>query len=226
MPRQRGRWLPPRQSVSRWIQPSYAAAKTASATWRSTSANVETVGSGRQSFGAVTRAETDITTLIRRTLETVGRTEITKVTAFTDGYPGLRAVLADAGVTKPPILDWFLIAMRLQHTKLAAVNLSADEPDRVTAKAVFVAEVEHWRIGNSKAKNVRRSIKRTRKVIHVCKGERSSGVKSVASRKLWHTLYAVDNSFEAKPRGWSTLPSGIVPVCRSKRRSPTAQRTS
>ncbi len=69
--------------------------------------NVETVDGGRQVFGAVTKAETDITTLIQRTLETVGWTDTTEVTAFTDGCPGLRAVLANVGVTKPPILDWF-----------------------------------------------------------------------------------------------------------------------
>jgi hypothetical protein len=156
--------------------------------------NVETVDGGRQVFGAVTRAETDITALIKRTLETVGRTDATEVTAFTDGCPGLRAVLANAGVMKPPVLDWFHIAMRLQHTKQAAANLSADEPDRVTAKAVIVAEVErlHWRIWNGNAKNAQRSIKRIRKVMHVFKGEHSQGVKGVASRKLWHALHAVD----------------------------------
>jgi hypothetical protein len=31
--------------------------------------------------------------------------------------------------------------MRLQHTKLAAGNWSTDEPDRVAAKAMIVAEV-------------------------------------------------------------------------------------
>jgi hypothetical protein len=156
--------------------------------------NVETVDGGRQVFGAVTRAETDITALIKRTLETVGRTDATEVTAFTDGCPGLRAVLANAGVMKPPVFDWFHIAMRLQHSKQAAANLSADEPDRVTAKAVIVAEVErlHWRIWNGKAKNAQRSIKRIRKVMHVFKGEHSQGVKGVASRKLWHALHAVD----------------------------------
>jgi hypothetical protein len=82
--------------------------------------NVETVDGGRQVFGAVTRAETDITALIKRTLETVGRTDATEVTAFTDGCPGLRAILANAGVMRPPVLDWFHIAMRLQHTKQAA----------------------------------------------------------------------------------------------------------
>jgi hypothetical protein len=69
--------------------------------------NVETVAGGRQVFGAVTRAATDITALTQRTLETMGRTDTTAVTAFTDGCPGLRTVLANAGVTRPPILDWF-----------------------------------------------------------------------------------------------------------------------
>ena len=90
--------------------------------------NVETVEGGRQVFGAVTRAETDFTALIRRTLETVGRTDTTKVTAFTDGCPGLRTVLANAGVTNPPILDWFHIAMRLQHTELAASKFVDRQP--------------------------------------------------------------------------------------------------
>ena len=85
----------------------------------------------------------------------------------------------------------------------------------MTAKAVIVAEVErlHWRIWNGKAKNAERSIKRIRKVMHVFKGEHSQGVKGVASRKLWHELHAVVNISEAKPRGWSTMPSGTVPVC-------------
>jgi hypothetical protein len=156
--------------------------------------NVETVDGGRQVFGAVARAETDITALIQQTLETVGRTDTTEVTAFTDGCPGLRTVLANVGVTKPPILDWFHIAMRLQHTKLAAANLSTDDPDRVAAKATIVAEVKrlHWRIWNGKAKNAQRSIKRIRKVTHVFKGEHSQGAKGVASRKLWHALHAID----------------------------------
>jgi hypothetical protein len=156
--------------------------------------NVEAVDGGRQVFGAVTRAETDITALIQGTLETVGRTDATEVTAFTDGCPGLRAILANMGVTKPPILDWFHIAMRLQHTKLAAANLSMNDPDRVKAKATIVAEVErlHWRIWNGKAKNAQRSIKRIRKVMHVFKDEHSQGARGVASRKLWHALHAID----------------------------------
>jgi hypothetical protein len=156
--------------------------------------NVETAGGGRQVFGAVTRADTEITALLRRTIETVGRDDDTAVTAFTDGCPGLRTVLGNAGVTKPPILDWFHIAMRLQHTKLAAASLSTDDPGRVTAKAVIVAEVErlHWRIWNGKAKNAQRSINRIRKVMHVFKGETSRRTKGAPSRKLWHALHEVD----------------------------------
>jgi hypothetical protein len=133
--------------------------------------NVETETGGRQVFGAVTKAGTDITALIQRPLETVGRTDTTKATTFTDGGPDLRAVLANAGVTKPPILDWFHIAKRLQQTKLAAANWSTDDPDRMTAKAVIVVEVErlHWRIYNGKVKNAQRSIDRIRKVKHVSK---------------------------------------------------------
>jgi hypothetical protein len=65
-------------------------------------------------------------------------------------------------LTPTSILDWFHIAMRLQHTTLAAANLSTDDPDRVTAKATIVAEVErlYWRIWNGKAKNAQRSINR------------------------------------------------------------------
>jgi hypothetical protein len=148
--------------------------------------NVEMVAGGRQVFGAVTRAETDITALTQRTLETMGRTDTAEVTAFTDRCPGLRTVMANAGVTKPPLLDGFHIAMRLQHTKLAAANLSTNSPDRVTAKATIVADVErlHWRIWNGKAKNAQRSIKRIRKVMHAFRGEHSQGAKGVPSRAV------------------------------------------
>ena len=119
--------------------------------------NVETKSGGRQVFGAVAKTDTDIKVLISRNLDAVGRTEGTALTAFTDGCPGLRRILADAGVTELPILDWFHIGMRLQHLKQIASGLSADDPARVAAKAVIVAEVErlHWRIWNGKAKKRR-----------------------------------------------------------------------
>ncbi len=63
--------------------------------------NAETPEGGRQVFGAVAKAGTAITALIRRALGAMGRTGDTALTAFTDGCPGLRAILADAGVASP-----------------------------------------------------------------------------------------------------------------------------
>jgi hypothetical protein len=69
--------------------------------------NVETPEGGRQVFGAVARSGTDIAALIRRTLDSVGRTGDTELTAFTDGCSSMRSILAGAGVKRLPILDWF-----------------------------------------------------------------------------------------------------------------------
>jgi hypothetical protein len=157
--------------------------------------NVETSDGGRQVFGAVARADTDIAVLIRRALETVGRTANTALTAFTDGCPGLQSILTEAGVTTPPIADWFHIAMRLQHAKQAASGLSTDNAARVQAKTVIAAEVErlHWRIWNGKAKDAQITLDRIRNLMHVFKGEHGHRTKGVPSRKLWHALHEVDN---------------------------------
>ena len=96
--------------------------------------NVETASGGRQVFGAVAKAETDLSALIRRNLRAVGRTDNTEVTAFTDGCPGLRSILVDAGITTPPILDWFHIAMRMQHATQTASGLPTEDPGRRQAK--------------------------------------------------------------------------------------------
>lgn len=156
--------------------------------------NVETSESGRQVFGAVARSDTDIAVQIRRSLEAVGRTAATRVTAFTDGCPSLRSILADAGVSPRPIADWFHIAMRLQHAKLAASGLLADEPGRTEARATIVTEVErlHWRIWNGKAKNAQKTFDRIRKVMQLYKGECGHRTRCVASRKLWHALHEID----------------------------------
>ena len=149
--------------------------------------NVETPDGGRQVFGAVAKSDTDIAMLIRRNLETLGWTGATDLTAFTDGCSGLRSILADAGVTKPPILDWFHIAMRLQHAKQAATGLATDAPGRAEAKALIVEQVErlHWRIWNGKAPTARPTIERIGTVMHVFKGESGHRTNSAPSRKLW-----------------------------------------
>jgi hypothetical protein len=145
--------------------------------------NVETKSGGRQVFGAVAKAETDIKVLINRNLDAVGRTGETALTAFTDGCSGLRRILADAGVTDLPFLDWFHIGMRLQHLKQIASGLSCDDPWREAAKATIVGEVErlHWRLWNGKATNARISI------------EPGTGRSIAPSRKLWTALHALDS---------------------------------
>ena len=143
-------------------------------------------GGGRQVFGAVANAGTDIVALIRHALDTLGRTSDTELTAFTDGCPGLRAILAAAGVTGPPIADWFHLAMRLQHAKQVAEGLPADEPDQQQAKAEIVTEVERlrWRIWNGKAKNARITLQRLRTLLPALERE--------PVRKLRRALRAVD----------------------------------
>jgi hypothetical protein len=156
--------------------------------------NVETKSGGRQIFGAVAKANTDIKALIHRSLDAVGRTEGTELTAFTDGCPGLRRIFADAGVAETPTLDWFHIGMRLEHLKQIAGALASGDPARVTAKAVIVTEVErlHWRIWNGKANNAGKSIDRIRAVMHHFLGEPGSRKSIAPSRKLWTALHALD----------------------------------
>jgi hypothetical protein len=156
--------------------------------------NVETKSGGRQVFGAVAKGETDIKALVNRNLDAVGRTQDTVLTAFIDGCPGLRRILADAGVTTAPFLDWFHIGMRLQHLKQVGNGLSCGDPARVAAKAVIVAEVErlHWRLWNGKATNARISIDRIRAVMHHFKDEPGTRKSIAPSRKLWTGLHALD----------------------------------
>jgi hypothetical protein len=156
--------------------------------------NVETASGGRQVFGAVAGSDTDIKMLIRRNLEAVGQTEATALTAFTDGCAGLRRILADAGLAEPPMLDWFHIGMRLQHLKQIASALSTDDPARMAAKAVIVAEAErlHWRICNGKAQNAQKSIDRIRTVMHQFQSEPGRKKSIAPSRKLWTALQALD----------------------------------
>src|SRR5487761_1843473 len=81
--------------------------------------NVETEAGTRHVFAAVTKTDTEIAKIIERRLAEAGRTAGTRLEAFTDGCAGLRKLLTDIGVKEPPILDWFHIAMGLQHLRQA-----------------------------------------------------------------------------------------------------------
>ena len=153
--------------------------------------NVETSDGGRQVFAAVAKTDTSIEALIQRGLKEVGQTTDTELTAFTDGCSGLRSILVNPGVTEPPGLDWFHIAMRLQHAGKTASNLPADTPEREHARAVIVAEVLHWRIWNGKAKDAKVTLERIRQVMPVFRGD-GDRKKDPSSRRLWTALREID----------------------------------
>jgi hypothetical protein len=154
--------------------------------------NVETPDGGRQVFAAVAKTDTAIEALIRRGLAEVGKTTDTELTAFTDGCSGLRSTLVNAGVTEPPGLDWFHIAMRLQHAEKTACNLPADTPERENARAVIIAEVLHWRIWNGKAKDAQITLERIRAVMPAFQGEQGGRKRDPSSRRLWTALREID----------------------------------
>ena len=141
---------------------------------------------GRQVFGAVANAGTDIVALIRHALDALGRTGNTALTAFTDGCSGLRAILAAAGITGPPIADWFHLSMRLQHAKQVAEALPAEDPHQQQAKTEIVAEVERlrWRTWHGKAKDARITLRRLRTLLPALERE--------PVRKLRRALRAVN----------------------------------
>src|SRR3954447_1758143 len=143
--------------------------------------NVETSDGARQVFAAVARTDTSIEALIRRSLAEVGQTPETELTAFTDGCPGLRSILVNADITKPPGLDWFHIAMRLQHAEKTAGTLPVDTSERENARAVIVAEVLHWRIWNGK--DAKLTLERIRQVMPVFQGDRDRK-RDPSSRRL------------------------------------------
>ena len=155
--------------------------------------NVETATGWRQVFGAVAKAGTNLAALVRRSLDAVGCTESTALTAFTDGCPGLRRILLKAGLVGLPILDWFHLAMRLRHLAQVAGALSSDGPERAAAKAVIVEEVDRlrWRLWHGKAKDAKISIGRIRAVMHHLRGERDGRGSIAPSRKLWTALRAL-----------------------------------
>jgi hypothetical protein len=85
--------------------------------------NVETQAGTRHVFATATKSDTEAMEVIERCLAGAGRTAGTRLSAFTDGCAGLRKLLTDIGVKEPPILDWFHIAMGLQHLRQAAQGL-------------------------------------------------------------------------------------------------------
>jgi hypothetical protein len=156
--------------------------------------NVETSEGARQVFAAVAKTDTPIEALIRRSLVEVGQSDETELTAFTDGCQGLRALLVEAGITEPPFLDWFHIAMRLQHAEKTAGVLPSETPEQEHATAVILEEVDrlHWRIWNGKATDARLTLERIHAIMPAFEGEHGGRSKGSPSRRLWTALHEID----------------------------------
>ena len=113
---------------------------------------------------------------------------------LTDGCSGLRSILVNAGITKPPGLDWFHIAMRLQHAEKTAGTLPVNTVERENAKAVIVTEIDrlHWRIWNGKARDAKVTLERIRQVMPVFQGD-GDRKRDPPSRRLWTALREIDH---------------------------------
>lgn len=156
--------------------------------------NVETGVGTRRVFAAVTKTDTKIAKVIERCLGEAGRTADTRLTAFTDGCAGLRKLLTDIGVKEPPILDWFHIAMGLQHLRQAAQGLPTCDQAQGKAKAVVVEAIERlrWRLWHGKVKDARTTIGCIRGVMRAYRDQQAQWRKHGAARQFWAALLGFD----------------------------------
>ena len=131
--------------------------------------------------------------LIRTNLKRLGyNRQATRLTVLTDGEDALRMFARDAtGATITPILDWFHIAMRVQHLKQLARGLSTRVPTHAAATAKIQGELErlHWRLWHGHTDAVDDSIGRLAKSIGAFRRHRAKRRMYESSRQLWVTLY-------------------------------------
>ena len=153
--------------------------------------NVETGAGTRHVFAAVTKSDTEAAEVIERCLAGAGRAAGTQLTAFTDGCAGLRSLLRSVGVE---ILDWFHIAMGLQHLRQAAHGLPTCDQAQCTAKAVIIEAVERlrWRLWHGKAKDARITIDRIRGVMRAYRDRQAQWRKHGAPGQFWAALLRFD----------------------------------
>jgi hypothetical protein len=156
--------------------------------------NVETRAGRRHVFAAVTKSDTEIAKVIERRLAEAGRTADTRLEAFTDGCAGLRMLLTDIGIEEPPILDWFHIAMGLQHLRQAAQGLPTCDQAQSEAKGVIIEAIERlrWRLWHGKAADARATIDCIRGVMRAYRDQQAQWRKHGAARQFWAALLGFD----------------------------------
>jgi len=130
--------------------------------------------------------------LIRTHLERTGYHRATELTVLTDGDKGL-CNLARQAVSTPitPILDWFHIAMRIQHMKQTAKGLSTRVLTHRQARKAIQDELEklHWRLWHGRTRSVDESIKKLSDSIRRFRYyNKPFQKKSGSYQKLWTML--------------------------------------
>lgn len=97
--------------------------------------------------------------LIDEALADLGRTDATRITAFTDGDRMLRGYLARAGIVEKPILDWPHVARRAQVARTTAKGLKAltDRAKRARPAIGRLLESVHWRIWHGQTDRARKA---------------------------------------------------------------------
>ncbi len=149
--------------------------------------------SDRRVFAGVQTDKLELThKLIRTNFTRVWLFADTDLTVLTDGEPGLSELCRETTPSsKVPILDWFHIAMRLQHMKQCAAGLRCLVKTHRDAQIAIKEELEklHWRLWNGQTDSVGKiivtlssSIRRFRHYMKPHQKQRDS------HRKLWVML--------------------------------------
>ena len=110
-------------------------------------------------IGGVIAAVQQPHTLIDEALADLGRTNATRITAFTDGDRMLRGYLARAGIVEKPILDWPHVARRAQVAKTTAKGLKAltDREKRARPAIGRLLESVQWRLWHGQTDRARKA---------------------------------------------------------------------
>jgi len=139
----------------------------------------------------------NVSDVIKVQLHQMGYGAGTALTVLTDGEETLRDLCRVATASPiTPILDWFHIAMRLQHVEQTAKGLSTRLPSLRAAATAIQSDLErlHWRLWHGRSHAVQASIERLIPFIHVFNRHvRRIPRITEAPRKLWTMLLDLDS---------------------------------
>ena len=145
------------------------------------------------SFAGIQSESRSVTRLIRTHLESMGYTDSTMLTVLTDGDEGLRNLVRKATrATIDPVLDWFHIAMRIQHMRQTAKGLKTRVRTHVEAKKAIQEELErlHWRLWHGRTDSVTQSLSKLAHSIRRFRYYRKRHRRMTeAPRSLWVMLH-------------------------------------